>query len=103
MPAPLVTAGSPTDAIPGALGQLGTQVLFGGENVNFLTFGGLRLQSGLWLDSDQTFAVEGEYFFLGRQFSDFSAFSDDFGNPLLARPAINAQTGKEGAYVNSFP
>lgn len=103
MPAPLATMGSPNDAIPGALGQPGTQVIYGGDSVNFGIISGLRLESGFWLDANQTFGVEGEYFFLGKQISGFSAFSDDFGNPLIARPVINAQTGSEGAYVDSVP
>ncbi|HUY33229.1 MAG TPA: BBP7 family outer membrane beta-barrel protein [Pirellulales bacterium] len=103
MPSPLATLGSPNDAVPGALGQPGTQTIYGGDSVNFGAFTGLRLQSGFWLDPDQTFAIEGEYFLLGRQFSGFSAFSDGFGNPLIARPVVNAQTGNEGAYVDSLP
>lgn len=103
MPSPLATMGSPNDAIPGALGQPGTQVIYGGDSVNFGVVSGLRLESGYWLDANQTFAIEGEYFFLGRQFSGFSAFSDDFGSPLIARPVINAQTGSEGSYVDSVP
>jgi hypothetical protein len=102
-PQPLVTTGSPDDAIPGALGQPGTQTIIGGESVVFPLFSGLRLQSGYWLDDDQTFAIEGEYFFLGKQFSNSSAFSDPDGNPVIARPVINAQTGTEASYVDSLP
>ncbi|HEV3006848.1 MAG TPA: BBP7 family outer membrane beta-barrel protein, partial [Pirellulales bacterium] len=103
MPQPLVTQGSADDAIPGALGQPGTQTIIGGNSVPFGTFTGLRLQSGFWLDDDQTFAVEGEYFFLGKRFSNASAFSDPDGNPVIARPVINAQTGTEASYVDSLP
>src|SRR5262245_9985124 len=34
-PVPLATTGSATDPTPGALGQPGTTVLFGGSNVDF--------------------------------------------------------------------
>ena len=40
---------------------------------------------------------------LGRQFSGTSAFSDTFGNPVISRPTINANTGTEGTYADSLP
>ena len=103
MPQPLVTAGSPNDAVPGALGQPGTQVLLGGSNITMPVVSGLRLEGGFWFDADRTIGVEVGYFFLGRQSRVFSAYSDDYGYPLIARPTIDAFSGTEGSYVDSYP
>ena len=103
MPTPLVTTGSPLDSVPGALGQPGTQVLLGGTSNNLGLISGLRLETGFWFDDQRRCGLEVGYFFLGRQVRAFSAFSDDSGNPLLARPTIDAQSMTEGTYVDSFP
>jgi len=58
MPVPLVTQGDPNDSLPGALGQPGTQVLFGQQPVDFGTFNGGRLSLGAWLDGCQHYGLE---------------------------------------------
>lgn len=103
LPAPLLTLGSAADAIPGALGQPGTRVLYGGHSVSLPGAGGLRLEFGMWLDPNQLFSLELGYTGLGRVTRDFSAFSNAGGNPVIARPIINAQTMTEGSYVDSLP
>lgn len=103
MPQPIVTTGSASDSLPAALGQPGTQVLYGGNSVNFGLVSGLRLETGLWLDDERKFGLEAGYFFLGRQWRDFSANSDDYGNPVIGRPVIDAQSGTEGSYLDALP
>src|SRR5689334_10249043 len=44
---PLVTTADPNDAFPGALGQPGTTVIFGG-NTDYGNFSGLRINLGGW-------------------------------------------------------
>jgi hypothetical protein len=100
---PLVTLGSPSDAIPGALGQPGTQVIYGGDGINFRTLSGMRFETGLWLNADQTVALESGLFTVGGRAARFSAFSDGFGNPVVARPIFNAQLGIEDSYLDSVP
>lgn len=102
VPQPLVTYGSPTDAAPGALGQPGTQVAFGGLNASFGYVGGVRLESGVWLDERRIFGLEAGYFVLIQQRRDFVDQSDIFGYPVIARPVINAN-GSESAYLDSLP
>jgi hypothetical protein len=102
VPQPLVTFGSPTDAVPGALGQPGTQVAFGGLNASFGYVGGVRLESGVWLDERRIFGLEAGYFVLIKQRRDFVDQSDIFGNPVIARPVVNA-SGSESAYLDSLP
>ena len=63
--APLVTNGSAHDALPGALGQPHTEVLYGGNGIDFGVLSGLRLESGLWLNAGETLGVESGFFFVG--------------------------------------
>jgi hypothetical protein len=98
---PLVTTGSPLDMVPGALGQNGTQVLFGDKPLHFDAFSGLRLAAGF--DLAWGLGIEGSYFALERQLTGFSASSDDNGNPLLARPVFNNQGPGENAYLYALP
>jgi hypothetical protein len=100
-PGPLLTVGSPTDAIPGALGQPGTAVLFGGSPLDYHTFSGLRLNGSVGLTSD--LAVEGSYFVLERRSAGFGIASDATGSPLIARPIISDVAGIQESYSTSFP
>ena len=84
---PLVTTGSLNDAQPGALGQPGTQIVFGDEDINDRLRAGGRLQFGWWLDCCRTVGLEGEYFGLGQATTHFRQWSD--GNPTLFRPFYN--------------
>jgi hypothetical protein len=92
---PLVTSGSTADAIPGAIGQPGTHVLFGGNSLGTSARSGLRATVGYWFNEDHTLGVEASGFFLGNQSPGFSITS--LGSPVLARPFINAATGTETA------
>lgn len=91
LPAPLVTVGSASDPVPGALGQPGTQVIYGGGSVSLHPASGFRLDTGFYIDPEQTFGVQSRFFELASQSSGFAAFSDNNGNPLIARPAIDAK------------
>jgi hypothetical protein len=101
--APLATQGSINDPIPGALGQPNTQILYGGNGIDFRALNGLRLESGLWINQDETFGIESGLFLVGGNSPRFSAFSDANGNPIIARPVINAVSGTEDSYADSSP
>jgi hypothetical protein len=100
---PILTLGSSSDAIPGALGQPDTQILLGNSSINYRTLSGLRVEGGWWINPEQTFGIESGFFVVGGTAPRFKAFSDDAGLPLIARPVINANTGNEDSYVDSFP
>lgn len=97
---PLVTSGSPNDAVPGALGQPGTQVLFGG-NYNNNVRSGVRLRGGYWFTPDQTFGMDATFFFLGGQSAGFNDGSN--GDPVLTRPFYNVNTGHQDAFIIAYP
>jgi Putative beta barrel porin-7 (BBP7) len=86
-PVPLVTTGSLNDSVPGAIGQPGTQVLFGGQPLNSPARSGYRLTLGGWVNDCKTVGVEvtGFYFQPGADV-EFSKSSNAAGLPLLGVP-----------------
>jgi hypothetical protein len=97
---PLVTSGAPNDAVPGALGQPGTQTLFGGDYDSRVR-SGIRVRGGYWFTPDQTFGIDATFFFLGGQSAGFNDASN--GDPVLARPFFNVNTGHEDAFLVAYP
>jgi hypothetical protein len=95
---PLVTTSPPTSL--GVLGMPGTEVLFGADPAGKLR-SGLRLTAGWWIDEPQTWAVEGNVFFVGRRSTNFVAGSA--GVPLLARPFFNVLANAEDAELVANP
>jgi hypothetical protein len=83
----LVTTGSPSDAVPGALGQPHTAVLFGDSTVGDGMRSGGRFTFGWWCDDEHTIGVDGSFFFLAPRSVQFFAGSN--GTPALFRPFFN--------------
>jgi hypothetical protein len=98
---PLVTTGSPLDAVPGALGQDNTTVLVGNAPLNFGAFSGFRLGGGFRLI--EGLSMEGNYFGLERRAISATLNSDPNGNPVLARPFFDNQLGAPNAYLDALP
>jgi hypothetical protein len=100
---PLVTTSPPGTPVgqAGVLGQPGTSVLFGGQDVSDNPRSGGRVTVGGWLNDCQTIGVEGYFFGLEGTSSNFSAASN--GSPILARPFFNVQTGLEDSLLIAFP
>lgn len=104
LPAPLLTAGSLADATPGALGQPGTSVLIGNENVNTPGRAGGRFTLGFSLDAEQTWGLEGTYFFLAPSSTSQNVSSD--GSPdsaPLAFPFFNPNLPGEDSSLVALP
>jgi hypothetical protein len=97
---PLVTTGSAADAVPGALGQPGTQILVGGNNFATGADSGARFMAGFWLTRDHCLGFEGGYWFLGSKTNNYSLSSQ--GDPLLFRPFIN-ETGAADVELVAVP
>jgi len=112
---PLITTGLAQIAPgyhPGALGQPGTQVLFGNDPLNFPMNSGIRAQAGVFLDSQSCFSLDVGGFFLPTNHVHFSVSSDGSGNPLIARPLFfvvpppgftGPAEGEEIDAFNGFP
>ena len=102
---PLVTTGNPnvgfdpnhvnTVNTAGAIGQPGTQVLFGDESIHSQAYSGMRLTLGGWIDQEDLFGVEGSGFILERRTKQFFAGSDTTGNPPLYFPIFSATADAE--------
>jgi hypothetical protein len=100
---PLITA-SPSDtpaAQAGVLGAPNTVVLFGGNRVNDNERSGGRFTLGAWLNDGQTLGIEGDFFILSSGETGFAASST--GNPILARPFLDATTGRPNSELIAFP
>jgi hypothetical protein len=84
----LVTTSAPEVAQPlqGVLGQPTTAVLFGGGQLDPEVMAGGRFHLGYWFDCDCLWAVEADYFLLGKRSEGF--FLDSAQSPVIARPFI---------------
>ena len=85
----------------GVLGQPGTSVLFGDQELNQGLHGGARITFGTWLGCCQENGVEFSFMLLGENTQSFNDSS--MGNPILARPFFNTTTGAEDSHVIAFP
>jgi hypothetical protein len=100
---PLVTT-SPTGTPLGQAGVLGppsTTVLFGDSSVNGGWRSGGRLSAGYWFDPQHKTGIEASFFGLEQASTGFNASSA--GNPILARPFLDASTGLQGSSLIAFP
>src|SRR5262245_27161242 len=98
---PLVVTGSENDPFPGALDQPGTRILFGDKGLGYGMYNGMRLSLGAWIDSDSHLGVEAGGFLLDHRTASFIAQGDANGQPFLATPFINANTGNQNVYFIS--
>jgi uncharacterized protein YraI len=109
LPALVTTSpvGTP-QATAGVLGAPGTSVLFGNQN----TLGGFRpggrVLGGIWLDDQQTFALEGNYWALATNSVNYSAssvFTGGAAGEILARPFFdsNPTVNAARALLVAFP
>ncbi len=95
---PLLTTSSP--AFNGILGQGDTRVIYGdGTEATNTRHGGGRFSAAYWFND--LWAVDGNVWFLGKNTGGFSADTSQF--PLLARPFVNANTGRNFSQLIASP
>jgi hypothetical protein len=101
--APLTTTAPYTGQNAGVIGQAGTEILFGGSEINNKSVSGGRIQAGMWLNACATFGIEAEYFELGEESTNFYLWSD--GNPIVSRPFFdtNPNFNREAVERVAFP
>ncbi len=100
---PLVTSGITGVPNAGAVGALGTNVLFGNSPIDFHDFSGGRVTVGAWCGDHQVFGVEASGFVFDQRTSQATFRSDTFGSPLLGNPFFNLTTGSEDFAEVSTP
>ncbi len=99
---PLVTT-SPVGS-GAVLGQPGTTILFGGEEVENNERSGGRFALGMWLDECQHVGIEGSYLFLGSRSVTFTAGTPGTaGTPVLGVPFFDVLANAENAQVFASP
>lgn len=102
----LVTTGpvrdpnNPLDRV-GVLGGPGTQVLFGGDDVDSNMRSGARFNAGYWFDPCNNLGVDGSIFFLAERSVRFNVDSGAF--PVITRPFFDATRGREVAEATAAP
>jgi hypothetical protein len=88
---PLVTTsplGTPREDA-GVLGEPGTEILYGGDDILTGSRSGLRLRLGFWFDPMYQVGLQGDYFELQNKSAKFEASGDTAGHPIIARPFFN--------------
>jgi hypothetical protein len=101
---PVVTAGSSEDSVPGAIGQPGTSVLLGNQDFALPSQGGGRFTLGFSFNPEQTWGVEGTYFFLANTSTSQSISASGGPNSaLLSFPYFNPITSQEDASPIALP
>jgi hypothetical protein len=105
VPVPLVTTTSRPDLTPtAALGQDGTSILLGNQNLDTSTRHGGRITAGLWCDDRREIGVEASYFFLASHTVTQSVSSSGEANaPILAVPFFADDLGMETTFVLASP
>ena len=98
---PLVTSGDAGDVAPAALGSPNTNLLFGNSGMDYFDRKGGRFSAGWWLDSEHVWGLEAGYFFMGGRAINASFVSP--GNPVLATPFFNVNSGQQDASLVTYP
>jgi len=102
VPALVTTSPSGTDREDaGVLGLGTTEVLFGSTGLNGDARSGGRFAVDGWFDPCRSLGFELGCAFLEQEGSTYAAASE--GDPILARPFFNADTGLEDAGLIAFP
>ncbi len=78
-----------------------TETLYGNAKYNNQFRSGNWFRAGLWFGCSRRNGLTGDYFFVGRQSSPYSASSD--GDPVLTRPYVDANTGDAAEELVAFP
>lgn len=105
VPTDLLTTGSINDAVPGALGQPNTRVIYGGSSPGSSNaFNGIRLSAAYDFDPAQICGADASFFILGSRSSTASfASSGAPGSMLLARPFYNVNAMAQDADPVTIP
>lgn len=96
LPVPIVTDGGPIGS--------GSSVLIGNQDISFPGRGGGRFTFGFSLDAEQSWALEGSYFFLANSSVSQGVSSDGgIGSPTYAIPYFDPTTNSENITYISRP
>jgi hypothetical protein len=100
-PYPMITTSGP--AAGGVLGNTSTLVLHSQSDLGYNLFNGARIEAGFWQDDARRYGYYMSGFFTEQKSNIFNGNSDPSGQPLIARPYINATNGASEVVLTSFP
>jgi hypothetical protein len=112
LPVPLLTTSppstSPSTGSFGILDRPGTEVVLGNTSLDQGQANGVRVTAGAWLDcfrwpGCRPVGLEVSYFNVGQIAAHVEEHATPIGQPLLARPVMNALTNSETSFVVSAP
>jgi len=98
---PFVTTSAPLAG--GVLGNTSTYVLHAQSDLSNDVTNGARISAGFWRDEARRYGYYLSGFFTEYKSNVFETASDATGQPLLARPFVNAVTGAPDVLLVSFP
>ncbi len=98
---PFVTTSAPLAG--GVLGNTSTYVLYAQGDLGLSSLNGARISGGFWTDEARRYGYYMSGFFTEFKSRTFETSSDASGQPLLARPFVNAATGNPDVLLVSFP
>lgn len=91
---------------PGVLGGPETRILLGGDNLSTHVRQGGRFTIGHWMDSEQAWGIEGNFFIApggSRSVGATSPGDNDFGTPTVFRPHFDVLLGQDSALFVAGP
>lgn len=101
---PLVTTADSPGPRSGFLGEPGTRVLLGQQDLDLGARSGLRLTAGVWIDPERRLGLEIGGFFLDDGWTGAMLPSSPQGLPILSRPVLNLANGQaESVYDIAYP
>ena len=98
---PFVTTSAP--AAGGQLGNTSTTILHSTTDLGYGLLSGFRVTAGYFKDDERRLGWYASGFLTGQKSNDYLAASDPTGQPLLARPFVNAATATTDVLLVSFP
>jgi hypothetical protein len=87
----------------GVVGVPGTEALFGNRAIDGEGRSGGRVTISRWLDSWDDTALEFVGFYIGDDYQTGDFARDSAGSPILARPFVNAASGRADASLVAYP
>ncbi len=97
----LATSGDAADPLPGAIGEPGTEILFGDTRLLDGSRSGGRFTVGKWLDPCRSCGIEATYLNIGDETLSFAGSNFEFD--VLARPFFNTVLNGEDSRLIAEP
>ncbi len=86
------------------LGEAGTSILMGNDEINNGARSGFKVSAGSWINSNQTIGIEGDYVFLSNRTNTQTVISNgEIGSLRLSIPFFDVVTNSEDSGTLALP